>query len=373
MIYFDNAATSYPKPRAVLDAINEAFVHYGANPGRSGHDMSVETAARIYETRELAAELFGAPEPENVVFTQNCTQALNQAIQGILRPGDHVVISDLEHNSVVRPLHALGMRGIIAYDVADTGRTPQDCIAGFARLLRPNTRLICCTQASNVFGIRLPVEELAQLAHRNGAYMLVDAAQSAGVVEIDMTQTGIDFLCIAAHKGLYGPVSCGLLITPLGEQLRPLLQGGTGSLSLQLDQPSFMPDRLESGTLGTMEILGLRAGMQVVRRHGIPNIHRQEMAVIDRIWEGLSRMDHVLLYNRPDMPVLSFNLKGKTGEETAALLNDKGFALRGGYHCAPLAHMKMGTLEVGAARLSTGLFNTLQQADQFCEAVRSLA
>lgn len=373
MIYFDNAATTYPKPEAVREAMNEAFTRYGANPGRSGHRMSVETAECIYETRELAARMFGAPGPEDVIFTQNCTQALNQAIQGILQPGDHVIISDLEHNSVIRPLQALGMRGVISYDVADTGRTPQDCLAGFERMFRPNTRLVCCTQASNVFGIRLPVESLARLAHRHGAYMLVDAAQSAGVVEIDITASGIDFLCIAAHKGLYGPVACGMLITPLGERLAPLMQGGTGSLSLQLEQPAFLPDRLESGTLGTMGILGLRAGMELVQRQGIPNIYRHEMAITNRMWEGLARMERVLLYNRPQMPVFSFNLEGKTGEETAALLSEKGFALRGGYHCSPLAHQKMGTLEIGAARVSTGLFNTLQQAELFCEAVRSLA
>ena len=215
MIYFDNGATTFPKPRSVIEAAMEGFVRYGANPGRSGHDMSFNTAMKIYEAREKAAAFFGASSPEEAIFTQNCTHGINIALKGLLRHGDHVVISDIEHNAVLRPVHAMSRRGIISYSVAQTFTGKDETVSSFARLIRPETRMIVCSHASNVLGIRLPIEELGELCLKEDLLFMVDAAQTAGVLPINIGDTGIDFLCASGHKSLYGPPGTGLLITPL--------------------------------------------------------------------------------------------------------------------------------------------------------------
>lgn len=377
MIYFDNAATTFPKPRRVTRAVCEAMERYGANPGRSGHKLSLDTAARVYECREAAAELFGA-EVDQVVFTSNCSHALNIAIKGALRQGDHVIISDLEHNSVLRPVHALARRELISYSVAETGPDDDATVAAFEALITDRTRLIACTHASNAFGIRLPVERLCEMAHRHEILFLVDAAQTAGVLPIDVKRTGIDFLCTAGHKCLYGPSGTGLLITPFGEYLSPLMEGGTGSASAQYDMPDIIPDRLECGTVNTAGILGLGAGLSFVREKGIGALHRQETRLCTEIDRQLRAMPRAILYTPPfsqdrNVPVISFNLEEMSSEELTEKLSAGGFALRGGLHCAPLAHRKMATLELGAARISVGAMNTMQQAEQLCMAVRHIA
>ena len=378
MIYFDNAATTFPKPPSVKAAVDLAMTRYGANPGRSGHDLSVETAKQVYGVRSAAAGLFGADGPEQVVFTQNCTYALNTVIHGLLGQGDHVIISDLEHNSVLRPVHALAQRGIITYSVAETSLDDEETVEAFASCIHPNTRAIVCTHGSNVFGFRLPVERLAKLAHERGLYLVVDAAQTAGCEPIDIGAMGIDFLCTAGHKGLYGPSGTGLLVTKFGERLRPLTEGGTGSLSADFNQPSFMPDRLESGTLNTAGVIGLGAGIAFLQKRGIEQLARYEMRVAREIYDALREIPGVLLYAPApkfgrSLPVLSFNIEGMHSEEVTGQLNDAGFALRGGLHCAPLAHRKMGTTEVGAARISIGAFNTVEQGRDLAAAVEEIA
>ncbi len=373
MIYFDNAATTFPKPPQVREAVNQAFTLYGANPGRSGHDLSVQTAAQVYAVREAAAEFFGVSGPEQVVFTQNCTHGLNLVVHGLLQQGDHVVISDLEHNSVLRPVHTLAQQGIITYSVAETFPGEEETVESFRRCIHPNTRLILCTHGSNVFGWKLPIEALARLARAEGILMAVDAAQTAGVARLDLEEQGIDFLSTAGHKGLYGPSGTGLLVTRRGDLLQPLFQGGTGSLSADYNQPELMPDRLESGTVNTMGILGLGAGLRFVREKGVSLIAQEELAVARRLQEGLAQIPQVQLYSPGRLPVVSFNLRGLHSEETAQLLNQEGFALRGGLHCAPLAHRKMGTLETGTVRASIGAFNTLEEADLLVEAVAKVA
>ncbi|MDR2909636.1 MAG: aminotransferase class V-fold PLP-dependent enzyme [Oscillospiraceae bacterium] len=378
MIYFDNAATTFPKPAAVQAASAEAFTRYGANPGRSGHPMSIDTATRVYEAREKAAAFLGAEQPEDAAFTLNCTHAVNIALKGLLCQGDHVILSDLEHNAVLRPLHALYERGIISYSIAETFSDPGATVRSFSRLIRPETRLIAATHASNVFGLRLPIKELGELCRQRDILFLVDAAQTAGVVPIDARATGIDFLCAAGHKGLYGPSGTGLLITPLGSLLETITEGGTGSHSAEYSQPRDMPDRLESGTVNTMGILGLGAGIEWVSKITPQKIYAHEMKVATHVFERLKRIKGVILYT-PDfgpgshMPVVAFNLEGKSSEEVTSRLGDMGFALRGGLHCAPLAHQKMGTLSQGAARISVGVFNTEQEADSLCDAVKKLA
>ncbi len=375
MIYFDNGATTFPKPREVTGAVHQAMTRYGANPGRSGHDLSIQTSAKVYESREAAAKLFGVEDPGEVVFTSNCTHAINIALKGLLRPGDHVILSDLEHNAVLRPIHTLSQNGIIGYDVAATHPQPRDTVESFRRLIRPDTRLIVCTHGSNVFGIRLPIEELALLCREMDLFFLVDAAQTAGVLEINAPRVGIDFLCTAGHKGLYGPSGTGLLVTALGSSLDTLTEGGTGSFSASFEQPVEMPDRLESGTVNTVGILGLGAGIAFVQEKGTANLYRHEMRLAQEIFQQLKKLPQVIFYT-PDfaegshLPVLSFNIRGMASEEVTDALSRQGFALRGGLHCAPLAHRKMGTLEQGAVRISVGAFNTRDQALKLCDAIK---
>jgi cysteine desulfurase family protein len=358
----------------VEQAVLEAMRKYGANPGRSGHTMSLNTALKVYECREAAANLFGAGEPENVVFTSNCTHAINLAVKGVLDQGDHVIISDLEHNSVLRPIHTLAEQGFISYSVAAVCDTPDETVASFAGHIQPSTKMIVCTHGSNVWGIQTPIKHLGRLAKDHGLLFLVDAAQTAGVVDIDMSECHIDFLCMAGHKSLYGPSGTGLLITPLGNILRTVIEGGTGTMSADYSQPFDMPERLECGTVNTMGIVGLRAGIDYVTEKSIDTIYGHEMKLGRYIYDRLTNMDGVILYTKGfekgrHLPVISFNAAGLSSEEVTSRLSDMGFALRGGLHCAPLAHKKMGTEEIGAARISIGAFNNMTQTRQLCDAI----
>ena len=378
MIYFDNAATSYPKPPCVVRAVARALTELGGNPGRGGHTMAMKAAEEVYKARKMAAELFGLKSEEKVVFTQNCTHALNLVIYGVLRQGDRVVISDLEHNSVLRPLRHLESRGVIKLAVAQTSLTdPALTLEAFEKAITPGTKLVVCTHASNVTGTVLPIAEIAGVAHRSNALFAVDGAQSAGMLEIDMERMQIDFLCLPGHKGLYGPSGTGMLLIGRNYDLEPLIRGGTGSLSQQYEMPDFYPDRLESGTQNLCGICGLAAGMSFVKNKGIAAIAHHEHHLLSMLYHCLNSCNGVELYNaKPSLgrtaPVLSFNLRGKTGEETAELLSQNGFALRGGLHCAPMAHRKLGTLERGTARIGIGCFNTADQVYSFCETIKKL-
>jgi len=379
MIYFDNAATTWPKPAAVRESAVTFFRRYGANPGRSGHIMSMETAEQIYHCREEAAGLFGVQDPARVIFTQNCTHGLNQILTGALREGDHLLISDLEHNSVLRPAYRMAQEKKIRLDIVTTFPGNDDAtLCAFEKAIRPETRMILVTHCSNVFGFRLPVERLAQLAHRHHILMAVDAAQSAGMLPIDCDNDGFDYIAVPGHKGLYGPTGTGLLLTGKdAPPLRPLLVGGTGSMSREPLQPDTLPDLLESGTLNTFGILGLLAGIRFVRRVGVEQIAAHETALSLQLRKQLRKIPGVTVIGEETMfagaaPVLSFAVSGQTGEETAQLLSRKGFALRGGLHCAPLAHRKMGTLERGTARAGMGYFNTPQQVQALVHAVSSI-
>lgn len=380
MIYFDNAATTWPKPSAVRASSVNFFSRYGANPGRSGHRMSMDTASQIYRCREEAAGLFNVSDPTHVIFTQNCTQGLNQIIKGVLNPGEHLLISDLEHNSVYRPAYQLGQEGKIQYNIVRTYPGNDDAtIKSFSEAIRPNTRLILVTHCSNVFGFRLPIERLCSLAHRRGVLFGVDAAQSAGTFPIDCSQAGYDYVAMPGHKGLYGPTGTGLLL--IGENTpfpSPLMEGGTGSVSRNPVQPQELPDLLESGTLNTFGILGLLGGIRFVRKVGIRQIARQEDALYQKLRRNLSAVPGVIVCGdtvscRNAAPVLSFQVRGQTGEETASRLADMGFALRGGLHCSPLAHQKMGTLDRGTTRAGIGYFNTGEQVDALSNAVERIA
>ena len=369
MIYLDNSATTYPKPQGVRQAVQRALVEHGANPGRSGYRMCLRTTQAVYDCRSLAAEFFGAPGPECVLFQPSCTQALNLVLKGTLKEGDHVVVSDLEHNAVMRPLAALAGRGI-TYTVAKV--TPGDSDAtleAFRKALGPKTKLAVCTMASNVFGIRVPVERIAALVHQYGVKLCVDAAQGAGLIPIHMGESGIDYLCCAGHKGLYGPMGTGLLVLREPEELLgTLVEGGTGTQSRNLQQPEEPPERYESGTQNVPGILGLEAGIQFVRRRGPERICREELQKLRHLYDRLSRMRRVVLYTpspeeRWSVPVLSFNLEGVPSERVGEFLAKGGIAVRCGLHCAPLAHEKMGTLETGTVRVSPSAFTRKEDLD----------
>lgn len=374
MIYLDNAATTYPKPVQVNNAVAAAMRKYGANPGRSGHKMSMEGAEEIYRCRKAAAELFHAPGAECVAFTLNCTHAVNMVLKGLLKPGDHVVVSCLEHNAVMRPVHALAEQGVTVSQARVVPGDNDATVDAFRKAINGKTRLIACMHASNVWGVRLPVERIAALAREYGIPMMVDAAQSAGVLPIDMEFSGIDYLCLAGHKGLYGPMGTGMLIARHGEELATIIEGGTGTNSASYLQPEALPERMESGTPNMAGIAGLRAGIDYVKRTKIETIARHESGLILRLYDRLSAMEGVELYMpRPDpqyfVPLLSFNIKNKSSEEVGEALDHMGIAVRPGLHCAPAAHQFCNTLERGAVRVCPSAFSSAADIDRLAMSV----
>jgi cysteine desulfurase family protein len=377
LIYFDNAATTFPKPPAVVQAANDALRFYGGNPGRSGHRMSMAVSEKVYDVRRKAGAFFGA-EPENVIFTLNCTHALNIALQGVMAEGGHIIASCLDHNAVLRPLEAMAQKGQISYSVADVIESdPEKTLDNFACLICPDTKAIVCTHASNVTGTLLPVEKLGQLCRERGLLFILDAAQTAGTLPVKLSM-GPDIICTAGHKGLLAAPGTGLLVLRPGLALPPLMQGGTGSNSLELLQPDFAPDRYEPGTLNTVGVLSLGAGLLEISRRGVPRIYHHEMALCTRVYEELSRMPGVSLLAQSfklgeKAPIVSFNLNKLDSNTVASRLSEQGFALRGGFHCAALAHPYLGTQQQGAVRFSPGVFNTPREVEMFLSTVRKIA
>ncbi|WP_277668527.1 aminotransferase class V-fold PLP-dependent enzyme [Caproiciproducens galactitolivorans] len=377
MIYLDNAATTYPKPASVQNTVQIALKKYGANPGRAGHAMSLAAAEEIYRCRTAAADFFKAPGPECVAFTLNCTHAMNYVLKGLLKPGDHVVTSSLEHNAVMRPLQKLSENGVM-FTVAKVFPGNNDAtLNAFRNAIRENTKLIVCTHASNVWGIRLPVERIAALGHLYNIPIVVDCAQSAGVLPIDMAESGFDYLCVAGHKGLYGPMGTGMLVTPNGSNLETIIEGGTGTSSSSMEQPQTMPDRMESGTQNMPGIAGLLAGIEFVKSRGIPNIYRHEMSLIKYLYKKLSENKNIKLYtDEPDwpyfVPVLSFNVNDLPSETVSQKLNAAGIAVRAGLHCSPAAHESMGTLKQGTVRVSPSAFTTMNEMNALVAAVHKI-
>lgn len=369
-VYFDNAATTYPKPPAVLNALRQAVQQAGGNPGRGGHVLSRRAGAAVYHARETAAALFGA-EPEQVVFTQNCTHALNLAIYGTLRQGDHVIISSMEHNSVARPVAAMAEAGIISYSVAPVSANDAETVAAFRARIRPNTRAVICTLAGNVTGQILPYRDIAMLCREKGLIFIADGAQGCGILPVTM-QDGINLLCTAGHKGLYGVMGTGMLISDGTVPLRPLMQGGTGTQSASLRQPDELPEALEAGTVNVPGIAALDAGMQWLVQQGAARIFAHETALCELLMNGLRRIPDAVIYRTAGaryVPVVSFALGRELPDETAARLAEAGFCLRAGLQCAPLAHETLGTPH-GTVRFSPSAMNTPQQVRAL---VRSIA
>jgi cysteine desulfurase family protein len=380
LIYLDNAATSWPKPPEVKEAMVAFLDRVGANPGRSGHRLSVEAGRIVYEAREALADLFHAPDPLRIAFGLNATDALNLALHGLLQPGDHVVTSSMEHNSVMRPLRALERQGV---EVTVVPCSPEGLLdpRDVERALQPHTRMVVLTHASNVVGTLLPIREVGEIARRHGVLFAVDAAQTAGAVPIDMEADAVDILCFTGHKALLGPMGTGGLV--LGERvdpsdLRPLRQGGTGSRSEFEEHPDFLPDLCEAGTPNAVGLAGLLAGVRWVQERGVEAIRAHEQALTTRLLEGLGEVPGVTVYGPRDAArqtgTVSFNVEGLEPSEVGLVLDEEyGVLCRVGLHCAPAAHRTLGTFPRGTVRFAVGCFTTLEEVDAAVEAVRAIA
>jgi len=379
MIYFDNAATSWPKPPVVIEAMSHFLREVGASPGRSGHRQAVAASRIVYNAREALAQLFNAPDPLRIVFTHNVTEALNLCLQGYLRPGDHLIISSLEHNAVMRPVRALEQQGVEVTSVACSPAgvlDPSDIEAA----IRRNTAMIALNHASNVTGALLPVAQVGRIARRHGLIFLVDAAQTAGAYPIDVQADGIDLLAFTGHKSLYGPTGTGGLV--IGERvdvnrLSPLKRGGTGSRSEREEQPDFLPDRFESGTLNAVGLAGLGASVRWLMEQGIAAIREHEIALTQELIAGLMEMPNVTVYGPLDAQkqtaTVSFNVAGLQPSEVGERLDQEyGILCRVGLHCAPAAHKTMGTFPGGAVRFGLGFFNTIEEVQTALAAVNEL-
>lgn len=375
MIYLDNSATTFPKPYSVINTVNECMRYYSANPGRSGHKLSMKTAQKVYDCRVAVCKLFNVDNESKVVFTSGCTHSLNIVIKGVLKSGDHCIISSFEHNSVLRPLEKLKQQGI-TYSVAQVNPYNDDeTVENFYKCIRDNTKLIVCTHASNVFGFCLPVERICKLAHKHKIQFCLDAAQTAGLLNIDAKNSKFDYICCPGHKGLYGPMGVGILI--INSEVIPdtLIEGGTGSDSLSPNQPEFIPDRFESGTLNIPGICALKSGIEFVQAKGIENINKHEMNLIKQIFNSFSMNKSISIYNDYKMksvPVLSFVYNGLDSEKTATILSDRfNIATRAGLHCSPLAHKSMGTLNTGTVRISPSIFTTDKDIYYFLKVIKN--
>ncbi|MDI6857786.1 MAG: aminotransferase class V-fold PLP-dependent enzyme [Dehalococcoidia bacterium] len=380
MIYLDNAATSWPKPPEVARAMTDFLEKAGGNPGRSGHGLSVQAGRVLFETRELLAALFNAPDPLRVIFTASATHALNIALQGLLREGDHVVCSGIEHNSVMRPLRELERRGV-RLTVAPCSSDGTLQVSELRKAVTPRTRLVALAHASNVIGTIQPVEEAAAIAHAAGALLLIDAAQTAGVLPIDIAAQGIDLLAFTGHKGLLGPQGTGGLV--IGErvdvrELRPLFFGGTGSRSQHQEQPDALPDKYESGTPNGPGIAGLGAGVRFLLARGIDSVREHELALMRALIDGLGETPNVTLFGPTDVhrrvAIASVTVAGRSVSEVGQRLEqESGVLARVGLHCAPAAHRTIGTFPEGTVRLAPGVFTTMRDVDAAVKALRRIA
>lgn len=384
MIYLDNSATTFPKPEAVINAMTQFMKTTCANPGRSGHKMAQETNREILMARMDMAQLFGVQNPMQIVFTKNASESLNIAIMGYLKKGDHVVTSCMEHNSILRPLHYLEENGTINLTVVSSDDEGFVHAKDIKNAITWETSLVAITHASNLTGSINDIEEIAEMiktentGRENNIALLVDAAQTAGLIDIDVEEMGIDMLAGAGHKSLYGPTGTGFLYVNEDLQLEPLYRGGTGSISESLEQPDFMPDMLETGTLNASGIVGLKAGINYIKENEMSKLREKQQKFISRLIRELSGIDGVTIYGSRDASkrasAIAINIRDMDSQEITYLLSSEyDIATRGGKHCAPLAHKRMGTLEQGMVRISISSFTTEQEIDSIIQAVRELA
>ncbi len=378
VIYLDNAATSWPKPESVYQTMDEFLRQKGGNSGRGGHSMAVTASRVIDETRLLMARLINAPDKDRIIFTLNCTDSLNIGLKGLLRPGDHVITSSIEHNSVVRPLRKLERQGVKVTRLSPHSRggfvSPQD----IEEAITGETRLVVMTHASNVNGVIQPIEEYGLITRQHNLIFMVDAAQTAGRYPLDVQTDNIDLIAFSGHKGLFGPPGTGILSIGERVDLDSLREGGTGSQSEREEQPTALPYKFESGTVNSVGIAGLGAGLKFISSKGVGEILAHERSLTDRLLRGLFQTPRVTVYSAEkgteQSPVVSFTIDGAEPGEVGAIL-DQAFDIkaRTGLHCAPAAHRTIGTFPLGTIRLSPGYFNTVEEIDFALEAIRKIA
>ena len=372
MIYLDNAATTFPKPPCVLEEMRRCINEYCGNPGRSGHFMSIKAAEKIYECRETLASFFGSDKPENVVFTLNTTYALNLAIISLYEPSSHVLISNMEHNSVLRPIFFLEKEGRISHSTFNVCQSTENIVSELDRKRKSNTKMLVMTHASNVCGKVFPIKEIGGFCKKHNIIFIVDAAQSAGIVDINMKDCNIDALCVPAHKGLYGPQGLGFVI--FGDTLpkRNFVVGGNGINSLSADVGLELPESFECGTMPTPLIAGLCASVNWIKNIGIKTISNHEIALANMLLERLLAIKGSSVFGCDNLQsgIILYNNKTVSTNAISSFLNSKNICTRSGFHCSPLAHRTLETGEEGALRISFGYFNTKRDVDGIFKAIK---
>lgn len=376
LVYFDNAATSWPKPPQVLKAMQNCLIEMGANPGRATHEMASKANEMVNKTRLALANLLGVKNPERIIFTLNATDALNMALKGLLFSKDHVITSSMEHNSVSRPLYYLSQNGVKVTKLPCNQKGGLD-ISDLEKYCLPNTKALVITHASNVTGTMMPLANFGEFAFKKGLYLVVDAAQTAGLVDINVEDMNISLLAFPGHKGLMGPPGTGGLYVREGVNLKPFRHGGTGSISETPTQPSVLPERYEAGTLNTVGIAGLNAGIDYINLRGMKNIHNYEMNLTAHFLKGVARIKSIKVYGILDikgrLPVVSFAFLNKNAGEIGKILDKRyQIACRAGLHCAPDAHFTLGTFEKKLVRFSFSCFNTIEEIDYALECLREI-
>lgn len=373
LCYFDSAATSWPKPKSVIKAVENSFYASGGNPGRSYHPLSLGAARAVYSCRETLCSLFGTDKPENVVFFYNTTHALNAAIKGLAPKSGRIIFSNLEHNSVIRPVYALcnDQNLDLEYDVFNALGDDKDVLSDFEMRLTDDTKLAVVTMASNVCGKILPIRQIGEICRKRGIKFIVDCAQTGGCVPFEFDGLCADAACFAGHKSLYGPQGCGFCIFADGLSPESVIQGGNGVNSASFMMEGPLPERLEAGTVGTPAICGLKAGAEYVMRVGVENIFRQGNVLSEKLCDGLRNISGVTVYgqSKNSTPCVLFNKQGIKSERIAMLLAQNGICVRSGLHCAPLAHKAFGTLQNGAVRVSLSHMNKPNEIDRLLKIV----
>ena len=378
LIYLDNAATSYPKPYAVSEAVKKYMLYCGANAGRGSYDTAIQASQGVFECRRRLSNFFDAEDETVSFFTMNTTQGLNMCIKGMLRRGDHVLISNIEHNAVYRPIYKLFKRGQISYDcftVISGERRFDDAeiLNDIARKVRKNTTMLICTGASNICSVRPPLKEIGEFCRERGIRFVVDGAQAAGHFYLSTRDMMIDALCVPAHKGLLGPQGCGAVILGSGVKMQTLIEGGNGIDSLIGEMPDEPPERYEAGTLPIPAILGLSEGISAIEQIGLDNVEKHEKGLFEMTKRELEKIAGVKIYfPEHSGSVLLFSVEGYDSERVCEYLSGKNICVRGGYHCAALAHRALGTDKSGAIRVSFGVFNRESDIDALCQAIKKM-
>lgn len=376
-IYLDHAATSWPKPPEVTEAVMKVMLHDAANPGRGSHAMAVRASRVLFDTRKYLARLFNIRNPNDIAFTSNTTMSLNMAIKGWLKPGDHVIATSVEHNSVRRPLYYLEQQMQLEVSYIESDATGKIKVEDVENAIQSNTSLIVVNHSSNLLGTILPVAEIGEVAKKHGVKLLVDAAQSAGIIPVDVQEMGIDMLAFPGHKGLLGPQGTGGLYIAPDMELEPLLHGGTGSQSETPHQPLVRPDRYEAGTQNTPGLAGLQEGVKHVLKRGVDQIYTHEWELAQRLIEGLYEVEGVHLLGPPigeaRTGIVALHIDGIDSSELSFILDQHyQIAVRAGFHCTPLAHAAAGTSSTGAVRASVGASTTADEVDAFVLAIREI-